>query len=335
MRGLRNLGVVENGRTRGLRRQAPVPMLATLGRPPTGDDFAVEVKYDGQRGLVVLDDDGLAVFTHNGAEVSRTFPELAGIRGAVGGRRVILDGEIVAVGSDGRPSFIRLQRRWPQQRRPSAELVREMPTRFLAFDVLAIDGVDVTGEPYGRRREILDAVMVVDQSPAMTVPRHWVDVPPADMLEVCAANAMEGIVAKHLDSPYRPGRSPLWVKTMVRATAELAIVGHIDTRSAGGSVGTLLVAGYDDSGDLLLVGQVGTGMSQRERRRLFELLDPIEISHPPVSNPAAVAGVRWVAPRYVGEIAYREYTPGRWLRHPSWKGLRDVASSSARVPTAA
>ena len=205
-------------------------MLATLGRPPAGDDFAVEVKYDGQRGLVVVDDDGLAVFTRNGADVSRTFPELAGIRTAIGGRRAILDGEIVAVGSDGRPSFTRLQRRWPQQRRPSAELIREVPTRFLAFDALAVDGVDITGEPYGRRREILSEIMVVDSSPTMTVPRHWVDVSPADMLDVCAANAMEGIVAKRLDSPYRPGRSALLVKSMVRATAELAIVGHIVLR---------------------------------------------------------------------------------------------------------
>jgi bifunctional non-homologous end joining protein LigD len=155
------------------------------------------------------------------------------------------------------------------------------------------------------------------------------------MLEVCAANDVEGVVAKHLDSPYRPGRSPLWVKSMVRATAELAIVGHIDTRAAGGSVGSLLVAGYDGSGDLVLVGHVGTGMSQRERRRLFELLDPIEIPDAPVRNPAVEPGVRWVTPRYVGEIAYRECTPGRWLRHPSWKGLRDVDLAGARLPSTA
>lgn len=319
----------------GKRRSAPAPMLATLGRPPAGDGFATEIKYDGQRGLVVVDDEGVAVFTRNGADITRTFPELAGVRAAVGGRHMVLDGEIVAVGGDGRPSFTRLQRRWPQQRRPSAELVREVPTRLLAFDVLAIDGVDIRGKPYGRRREILDGVMVVDESATMTVPRHWVDVSPADMLDVCAANAMEGIVAKHLDSPYRPGRSSLWVKSMVRATAELVIVGHIDTRAAGGSVGALLVAGYDDAGDLVLVGQVGTGMSQRERRRLFELLDPIETAHAPVRNPPAEPGVRWVTPRYVGEIAYREYTPGRWLRHPSWKGLREVALVDVRVPAAA
>ncbi len=306
-------------------------MLATLGPPPAWEEFAVEVKYDGQRGLVIVDDDGVTVFTRNGADVTQTFPELASIRAAVGARRVVLDGEIVAVGSDGRPSFTRLQQRWPQNRRPSAQLVRDVPTRLLAFDILAVDGLDVTHEPYRQRREILSELMVVDKAPTLTVPRHWIDVSPAEMLQACADNAMEGIVTKHLNSPYRPGRSPHWVKTMVRATAELVIVGHIDTRAAGGSVGTLLVAGHDSAGDLILAGQVGTGMSQRERRRLFELLDPIETPHPPVSNPPSESHARWVTPLYVGEIAYREYTP-RGLRHASWKGLRDAAWPTAQLP---
>lgn len=307
-------------------------MLATLGTPPAGDGFAVEVKFDGQRGLVVVESDEVVVFTRNGAEVSRTFPELAAIRAAVGGRRVILDGGIVALGTDGRPSFTRLQRRWPQQRRPGAALVREVPTRFLAFDVLAVDGVDVTGQPYGRRREVLDSLMVVDASPVLSVPRNWVDVSPAEMLAVCEANAMEGIVAKLVDSPYRPGRSPFWVKSMCRATSELAIVGHIDSRAAGGSVGCLLVAGHDADGDLVLVGQVGTGMSQRERRRLYELLEPMSTDVVPVRNPTADRRVRWVTPTYVGEVAYREYTPGRGLRHPSWKGLRNVPAAQSVLP---
>ena len=201
-----------------------------------------------------------------------------------------------------------------------------------AFDVLAVDGVDVTGQPYGRRREVLDSLMVVDASPVLSVPRNWVDVSPAEMLAVCEANAMEGIVAKLVDSPYRPGRSPFWVKSMCRATSELAIVGHIDSRAAGGSVSCLLVAGHDADGDLVLVGQVGTGMSQRERRRLYELLEPMSTDVVPVRNPTADRRVRWVTPTYVGEVAYREYTPGRGLRHPSWKGLRNVPAAQSVLP---
>lgn len=256
------------------------------------------------------------------------------MRAAVGARRMILDGEIVAVDSDGRPSFTRLQRRWPQQRRPNADLVREVPTRLLAFDILAIDGIDITDQPYGQRREILTAVMEVDSSAVLTIPRNWVDVAPADMLEVCAANGMEGIVAKRVDSPYRPGRSSLWIKSMVRPTAELVIVGYIPASQGGGSVAALLVAGHDDTGDLVLVGQVGTGMSHRERRRLFELLEPHTTVNAPVATEPTAQNVRWVTPRYVGEVAYREYVAGQQLRHPSWKGLRESLIHDARVPDA-
>ena len=115
-------------------------MLATLAAaPPTGDGNAIEWKIDGQTG----DRRGrqrVTVFSRNGADVSRTFPELGGDRRRVGGRRVVLDGEIVALDTEGRPSFTRLQRRWPQQRRPRPELVREVPCRLMAFDILQIDG---------------------------------------------------------------------------------------------------------------------------------------------------------------------------------------------------
>ena len=308
-------------------------MLATLGPPPSRGDWATEIKYDGQRGICVVED-VVTIFTRNGADVSRTFPELAHVRAAVGARRMILDGEIVAVDSDGRPSFTRLQRRWPQQRRPNADLVRAVPTRLLAFDILAIDGIDITDQPYGRRREILSTVMEVDSSAVLTIPRNWVDVAPADMLEVCAANGMEGIVAKRVDSPYRPGRSSLWIKSMVRPTAELVIVGYIPASQGGGSVAALLVAGHDDTGDLVLVGQVGTGMSQRERRRLFQLFEPHTSPEAPVEAASVGPDVLWMTPRYVGEIAYREYVPGGRLRHPSWKGLRNSSIRTAVVPDA-
>jgi hypothetical protein len=96
------------------------PMLATLGQPPTHfADFAVEAKYDGQRGMAVVDRGELTLLSRNGADITRTFPEIsAALRAAVDGRRVVLDGEIVALDGTGVPSFSRLQRRWPQNRRP-------------------------------------------------------------------------------------------------------------------------------------------------------------------------------------------------------------------------
>ncbi|RDH80173.1 hypothetical protein DVS77_04120 [Mycolicibacterium moriokaense] len=129
-------------------------MLATLGQPPERlADFAVEAKYDGQRGLAVMDGGMVKLLSRNGAEITRTFAEIAAaLPAAVKHRRAVLDGEIVALDNSGVPSFSRLQRRWPQNRRPSAELLRRVPVCFYVFHMLTLDGEDVTGHPYHRRR---------------------------------------------------------------------------------------------------------------------------------------------------------------------------------------
>jgi bifunctional non-homologous end joining protein LigD len=115
-------------------------MLATLGKPPVQyTDFAVEAKYDGQRGIAIVDGDSVSLRSRNGADITRTFPEIAAALPPVK-RPVVLDGEIVALDESGAPDFGRLQQRWPQNRRPSGELLRRVPTHFYAFDVLELDG---------------------------------------------------------------------------------------------------------------------------------------------------------------------------------------------------
>ncbi|OMC51973.1 DNA ligase [Mycolicibacterium fortuitum] len=319
------------------QRMAPAPMLAVLGSPPRDAGWAVEWKFDGQRATVVVDGADVAVFSRSGADVTRAFPELSGVAAALGQRRAVLDGEIIAPARDGLPSFSRLQQRWPQNRRPTPELLRQVPVQLVAFDVLALDGEDVTAAPYVERRAALDALAPADGRKAvLAVPKAWTGVSPADMLSIAAAHRMEGIVAKRLDSPYRPGRSPLWVKCPVRSTAEVAIVGYwpASAPTASTSIGALLLGGRDEAGDLVVVGRVGTGFSSTSRRHLYDLLQPIESPHPVVDRGFYDAsGLRWVQPVYVGEVAYREYTPGGRLRHASWKGLRTAVSpSDVRLP---
>ena len=268
--------------------------------------------------------------------VTRTFPELGGVAESVGRRSMILDGEIVALDARGRPSFTRLQRRWPQHRRPDAALLREVPVRVMGFDVLEFEGRSLTARPWHERRAILETVSVVDRSPVLTVPRAFTDVSPADMLAVAASHGMEGVVIKRVDSPYVSGRSGLWTKVPVRLTAELVIVGFWCAAGPGGAsaVGSLLLAGHDDAGRLVAVGQVGTGFSSSMRRYLFGLLSPLRCPNTPLALPVEATGVRWVMPTQVGEVAYREYVPGLWLRHTSWKGLRDKLAGDICVPAA-
>ncbi|OPX08376.1 DNA ligase [Mycobacterium sp. AT1] len=310
-------------------------MLATLGKAPVdGDKVATEWKWDGQRAILIIDGGTTRVLSRNGMDVSRTFPELAGVAAAVGRRSMILDGEIVALDAAGRPSFTRLQRRWPQNRRPDAALLREVPVGVMGFDVLEFEGRWLTDRPWHERRAVLESALVVDRSPVLTVPRAFTDVSPADMLAVAASHGVEGIVLKLTDSKYISGRSGLWTKVPVRLSADVVIVGFWCAGGPGGrnAVGSLLLAGHDGAGRLVAVGQCGTGFSANMRRHLFDLLDPLRRERSPLALPLEAAGVRYVRPTYVGEVAYREYVPGRWMRHTSWKGLREKPVSGVGVP---
>lgn len=164
----------------------------------------------------------------------------------------------------------------------------------------------------------------------LTVPKAFVGVPATDMLQIAGQHGMEGVVTKALESPYREGRSPWWVKSPVRQTAELVVIAYA---GPPGQVRALLVAGHNEAGVLEVAGQVGTGFSAAMRRHLGGLLASIERATPSVAKGVGAQGWRWVEPRYVGEVAFREYAPGRGLRHASWKGLRDeVDPGQARLP---
>ena len=188
-------------------------MLATLGRPPSRlTDFAVEAKYDGQRGLAVVDGGAVTLPSRNGADITLTFPEItAALPSALGNRSVVLDGEIVALDESGVPSFSRLQRRWPQNRRPSAELLRQVPARFFVLDILELDGRNLT------RSHIRGAANGSPKSPlrvaAPSFSSRRTDIDPAVVLAASAELGSGGIVCKHLDSTYTPGlRSRDWIK---------------------------------------------------------------------------------------------------------------------------
>jgi bifunctional non-homologous end joining protein LigD len=182
------------------------PMLATLGKPPARfADFAVEAKYGGQRGMAVVDGGSVTLLSRNGADITRTFPEITSALPNACNRRVILDGEIVALDS--------LQHRWPQNRRPSTELLRQVPVRFFVFDVLEVDGRDITRTPYSARRSLLSEIASANSGSVVQFPANWTDTDPAVVLAASAELGLEGIVCKHLDSTYTPGlRSRDWIK---------------------------------------------------------------------------------------------------------------------------
>lgn len=310
------------------------PMLATLGKPPTRyADFAVEAKYDGQRGMAIVENGRVFLLSRNGADITNTFPEVsAALPYAVPSGRTVLDGEIVALDCAGAPSFTRLQRRWPQNRRPSAELLRTVPVRFLVFDMLSCAGTDLTPEPYKARRERLHELVA---GPVIQVPGSWSGIDPAVLLESTLELGLEGIVCKHLDSTYTPGqRSRDWIKTPHRRRSQFVIGGWLPGGVNRSDIGALLVGCHELDGRLRFCGAVGTGIGAAERRRLMTAIRPLARSSSPFASmhPAFAGHALWLAPELVGDIEYREFDRGL-LRHPSWKGLRpDLFGTQVPAP---
>ncbi|MFD6517882.1 non-homologous end-joining DNA ligase [Rhodococcus sp. NPDC060176] len=301
------------------------PMLATLGNPPTGEHWAFESKWDGQRAIATTGSKDPALWSRNGNDISASFPEILDALSAVlDHRETVLDGEIVALGPDGVPSFSLLQRRM-HVLRPTAQLRNEALTSYYVFDILDIDGTSTTELPYLERREALANLSL--EHPRIKVPPHWLNVDGPTMLEVAKKRHLEGIVAKNIASIYQPGkRSQDWLKTPLRANCEAVLCGFIPgSGGAAGGVGSLILGAHDDSGSLVHIGNVGTGLTDRQRRELRDKLVELEqpISPFAIEPPRAVTrNASWSRPFLVCDVEYREFTGGS-LRHPSFRGLRD------------
>lgn len=311
------------------------PMMAVPGDLPTGPDAAhwgLELKWDGVRAITYISE-GVRATSRRGNDVTSSYPELHALSGLLGGRRAVLDGEVVAFDEVGRPSFEQLQRRMHVTRASAVQhLARDVPVTYVVFDVLYLSGLPVTEAPYERRRALLESLQLTG---------HRVQVPDyfrgdgTDLLEATRQRGLEGLIAKRLDSPYLPGRRvPTWRKVKHFTTQDVVVAGWKpgQGRRAGG-IGSLLIGVYDNHG-LRFAGHVGTGFTERMLADLRERLVPLEVSASPYADdiPREFArDAHWVAPRLVGEVAYTSWTKDGRLRAPSWRGLRsDISPEDVR-----
>lgn len=313
----------------------PAPMLAVAGRAPDTPEWAIEMKWDGVRAIVVCHAGSCRLYSRNRREITGSYPELvAALTSGAGHRDLVLDGEIIAQTPAGVPSFALLQRRM-HVARPGGQLVRAVPVQLFLFDVLAEDGETVTGTPYLRRRERLQDLGFTT-TPVQTPP-YWLDVAAEQVVAAARDNQLEGIVSKRIDSPYRPGRrSPDWIKTPFRRTTEAIVAGW--TSGSGtmtATFGSLILGAHDPDGNLIHIGNVGTGFTFADRRFLRARLDGLARREPlfPLTPGRGRPGTpHWAEPVLVGDIEYREYT-GEGLRHPSWRGLRpDKTPDEVHMP---
>jgi bifunctional non-homologous end joining protein LigD len=302
-------------------------MLATTGSPPARgrEDWAVEMKWDGVRALAFVENGRLRLGSRTGKDITATYPELAGLARATGHKQALIDGEIVAF-TDGKPDFEALQPRMHVSSASQAvRLAEQTPVTYLAFDVLQLDGRPLEGLPYSERRGLLTSFF--PNGSGWLCPPNFPGEDLDDVLTASAANGLEGVVAKRLDSRYEPGaRSAGWLKIKNQLRQEVVVAGWKPGKgNRTGQIGSLLVGVYDD-GELLYSGHVGTGFSDATLRMLGRRLEPLRRRDSPFAEPVPAEYAKqavWVEPRLVIDVAFDRWTRVGRMRAPTYKGLRD------------
>lgn len=290
------------------------PMLATATESlPRGEGWAYEPKWDGFRAIVEVSGGHVTLRSRNGHDLTERFREVArAAELAVATTDAVLDGEICALDEHGRPRFSLLQE-------------GSGSTVVVLFDLLEVESSSLVDEPLSERRARLEALVRAGSRVLVSPLFEDGDA----LLEASREQELEGVIAKRLDSSYRPGkRSSEWRKVKLRRAQEVVVAGY--TRGRGKRAGRFgaLVVGVQEEGGLRWAGNVGTGLSDRESERLLALLRPLErdsspFSEAPRMRQARPSEVVWVEPSLVVEVEYAEWTRDGRLRSPSYLRLRE------------
>ena len=301
-----------------------VPMLARAGELPQPEQgWAYEIKWDGVRALAYCQPGELRLESRNLIEITGKYPELSELSRVLGSRSAILDGEIVAFDSGGRPSFSALQQR--MQISSPAQARRRMkgtPVTYVIFDLLWLEGHSLMEEPYSVRREQLAGLELGGSS--LQVP-EYLEGHGRELLQAATEQGLEGVVAKRKSSVYRPGRrSGEWLKIKRPGRQEFVVGGWLPGKgNRSRRIGALLLGVYESDGSLSYVGRAGSGFSERELKRLGSLLEPLARESSPFAGAGPPRESAFCEPQLVAEVSFSEWTPDGRLRHPVYLGLRE------------
>jgi bifunctional non-homologous end joining protein LigD len=294
-------------------------MLATLTeRRDFGEDWQLERKLDGERCVARRHGAEVRLESRTGKDLTDTYPE---VRAAVAAQRaggMLIDGEVVAYDGE-QTSFSRLQQRLGVAR-PSPEQLAAYPVVYCVFDILELDGEDLTGRPLRERRALLEGA--VRSSAALQLTDVWRGDSQRRFAEACRSG-WEGLMAKRVEAPYARGRSKDWLKLKCAWEQELVIGGYTDPAGSRSDFGALLV-GYHEDGELRYAGRVGTGYSVATLRDLGARLRELQTPASPFVDARPVPkGTHWTRPELVAQVGFAEWTSDGRLRQPRFLGLRD------------
>ena len=314
-------------------KEAPIPgffppMLASLAtHPPGGERWLYEIKWDGVRALIFIEDGRMRMFSRNGNSFDRQYPELTVVPNAIHAESAILDGEIAVLDAQGRSSFGLIQPRIHQTDPNSvAHLARSTPVKLYVFDLLYCDGYDLRATPLVERKRLLKEIL--EPSERVQYSEHFT-ADPGQMLEAARQAGLEGVIAKRADSTYESRRSKEWVKVKVVGQQEFVICGFTEGERQYFSS---LVLGIFRSGKLEYAGNVGTGFNDRTLPQIWRELEPRITEKCPFGKvPAMLRKARWVEPDLVCECKFAEWTQDGRLRAPVFLGLRKDKDAKAVV----
>jgi len=293
------------------------PQLATLeDKPPAGDEWLHELKFDGYRMLCHLKPGGVRFWSRNKKDWTHKFPHLGKAIKEFPASVAILDGEVVAVDSKGRASFQKLQQ---------AMKTGDAGFIFHVFDLIYVDGFNLTRTPLHLRKSLLESLF--ESVPAKSPLRYSDHVvgDGAKFFKQACRYGIEGIVSKLADSAYESTRTRTWVKVKCIKRQEFVIAGFTLSDKDFPGFGALILGVYD-KGKLIYAGRAGTGFTIKQRLELRKKLDQMVRPTSPFAekpkDPRLKRAV-WVTPKLVGEVAFTEWTDDGSIRHPSFQGLRE------------
>ncbi|MDR6951334.1 bifunctional non-homologous end joining protein LigD [Ancylobacter sp. 3268] len=297
------------------------PALATLAaKAPVGAGWVHEIKFDGYRLEARLDHGEVRLLTRSGLDWTGRFgAELVAALARLPAETALIDGEVVVETGSGASSFSALQQDLSEGRSDRM--------RFYAFDLLHLDGRDLTADPLIARKAALQELLARaggDGSLPLRFSEHFEE-DGATMLRHACRLSLEGLVSKRRDGRYRSGRSKDWLKSKCAARQEFVIGGYVRSSVSARAIGSL-VLGVFENGRLRHVGRVGTGYSARMAEELFRLLQPLIRDGSPFADRLTAEekrGAVFVEPSLVAEVEFRGWTGEQHLRHASYRGLRD------------
>ncbi|SHO66844.1 bifunctional non-homologous end joining protein LigD [Pseudoxanthobacter soli DSM 19599] len=298
------------------------PALATLvAKAPSGARWLHEIKFDGYRLEARIENGKVSLLTRSGLDWTEKFgADVVAALKALPAKTALIDGEMVVENDAGASDFSALQ----------ADLSAGRNDRFVfyAFDLLHLDGYDLTGAPLSARKDVLARLLPADGG-KLRYSQHFEESGALVLQHACRLS-LEGVVSKDRDAPYRSGRGragdkATWVKSKCSARQEFVIGGYVPSSTSRRAIGSLVLGVYDD-GELRHVGRVGTGFSAAVAEDLFRRLEPMARKTSPFAGRLTAEEsrhARFVEPELVAEVEFRAWTADHHLRHASFRGLRD------------